>query len=650
MTFKAAQATNPSVLQAGTANWTVPVGIVLTDYLLVTTGISVAASWPTDGDNCTLTASRGTATVTKIRQLASGNMSNVVWVVTGVQAGDTLTTVSAQGNRQFTVLPFTQQLFVGVPVARTVSGKTTTVAGPAAPTAGRTQYSVFIGRTNTTGTPTYAHSGSLTVTQDFFYDRGDTASDPAIDIAVAHTDWTTGATGSVTITYPGASNTLNGMGFYVEEAAVAAPSPSVSLLWPNSMEATAVRAGFIVADTTTTKLAVSATSDMASPTLSAGVTTTDGLWHSQRVTGLTAGTDYYVQLECDGVLTGDVMAVHTLEPGEQISYTFLTGSCQDTGANGVVFDQMATESADFFVHQGDLHYADTSSEATWRAAFLSSMNAAKFKAMRSKWAMDYIYDNHDWAGQGNEADDWDPSVNPRAFVKELAGEYPLTGNLYKTWAHGRVRFFHTDMWTERDPDEAVESSTKRCMSQAQEDQFLADLEAATEPVLVWFTHWPLYTTLANGRWGSYTTQRDRIKAWLDARPGVRLRMVAIGGDSHSVSSDSGANQSAFGLIPTLNASAFSKTGSTVPSGTWDIVNYDVPDANGVYSRVTVTDDGRTVTLLWEAVDDTGAVVSTASWTRKVGTVTVSDGAGGEVPATVSVWDGTAEAPASLELV
>lgn len=615
MTFKAAQATNPSVLQAGTANWTVPAGIVLSDYLLVTTGISVPASWPTDGNNVTLTASRGTATVTKIKQIVSGNMSNAIWIVTGVQAGDTLTTVSAQGNRQFTVLPFSDQIIAGAPVIRTVSGKTTTVPGPAAPVTGRKQYTLFIGRTNSTGTPTYAHSGALTVTQDFFYDRGDTGVDPAIDIAVAHTDWTAGATGSVTITYPGASNTLNAMGMYFEEVPAAPPAPTVGLLWPNSMESAAIRAGFQVNNATTTKLAVSTSADMSAPVKSVGITTTDGLWHTARVNGLTPGTQYWVQLECDGVLTGPIMKTKTLKPGVPLSFNFLTGSCHSSGANAPIFDRMALETADFFVHQGDLHYADTSDAATWRSAFLTNMNSSKFLAFRSLIAMDYQYDNHDWAGQGNEADDWNATVNPRSFVKELASEYPLANNLYKTWVHGRVRFFHTDLWSERDDDALAESSSKRAMSQAQEDLFLADLAAATEPVIIWLAHWPLYATLPGGRWGSYTTQRDRIKAWLDARPGIRSRMIAIGGDSHSVSSDSGANQNAFGKMPTLNASPFYAAGAA-PSGTWDIVNYDVADNTGVYSRCTITDNVKTLTFKWEAIDEAGAVVSTATWTRK----------------------------------
>jgi hypothetical protein len=619
MTFKAAQSTAVSVTMSGTQSqaYTFLAGVVATDYLLVTAGISTPTSWPAGADSIQLVTNRPTATITKVvPEKISGNMASVAWVITGVQAGDQIwTTSTATAQRQVTVLCFSNPIFVGGVTVRTVSGKTTTVPGPAAPTAGRTQYTVFLGRTNTTGTPTYAHSGSLTVTQDFFHDRGDTTSDPAIDIELVHTNWTSGATGSITVTYPTASNTLNAMGFWLEEGAAAPVSPTVGFIWPNSTESTAIRAGFQVNNSASTKLAVSTASDMSGSVKTADVTTSDGLWHTARLTGLTPGTQYYVQLECDGVLTGPIMAVKTLKPGVPLSYKFLTGSCHSSGVNAAIFDQMATETADFFVHQGDLHYADTNVEATWRSAFVTNMNTSKFANFRTKMVMNYQYDNHDWAGQGFEADDWDPTINPRSMVKELSGEYPLSGNLYKTWVHGRVRFIHTDLWSERDDDALAESSTKRCMSAAQETQFLADLAAATEPLIIWIAHWPLYTTLPGGRWGSYTTQRDRIKAWLDARPGIRSRMIAIGGDSHSVSSDSGVNQTAFGKMPTLNASPFYAAGAA-PSGTWDIVNYDVPDTEGVYSRCTITDDIKTLTFKWEAIGESGAVVSTATWTRK----------------------------------
>lgn len=418
-----------------------------------------------------------------------------------------------------------------------------------------------------------------------------------------------------------------------------APTPTVDTFWSNSLEQNAIRCGFIVSNATSARLAISTSPDMTSSVYSSAVNPASGGWRSTRVTGLTAGTTYYAQMELDGVLVGDVIRVRTLTTARK-SYTFLTSSCQNTGSNHVVFDQMATEDADFFVHQGDLHYADTTDVATWRTAFLSSMNAARFKAMRSKFVMDYVYDNHDWAGQGTDASAWPSTPNPMSMVKEMAGEYPLAGNLFKTWVHGRVRFVHTDLWTERDSDTAAESSIKRAMSQAQEDLFLATLEAAKEPLIVWFAHWPLYTSTANGRWGSYTTQRNRIKAWLDARPGIRSRMIALGGDSHSVCADTGVNQNPFGAMPTLNASALDKSGG-LAGGTWDIVNFDTVEGSGYYARCTVTDTGEDISFKWEGVDQAGIVVSTATYTRKHVTPGVWDGTS-EIPGVAYVYDGVKE--------
>lgn len=629
---------------------TVPAGTVASDYvLLVATGST--GGTPVSPSSAVFTRSGGGGTFTSLMAVAQiSNSWMTVWKATGLVAGDAIT-LTLNGN----YLGFVTHSYFdndpGVAVSSTfsrggVSGGTNTAPAITGATAGDKFIVVSTERTTADGTVVNSRTNSTgaTVTGRYYFEEP-TSNDSSVDVS-EFTIASGTTSGTTAVVYSSTSG--NGGAITLKQGVATPPAPSVGLLWPNSMEATAVRAGFQVSNATSTKLAVSTASNMASPVLSSAVTTTDGLWHSARVTGLTAGTQYYVQLQCDGALTGPVMAVKTLNPGVPLSYVFLTGSCHNSGTNPTVFDRMALETADFFVHQGDLHYADTNVAATWRSAFLTNMNSSKFLAMRSKWAMDYQYDNHDWAGQGFEADDWDPTTNPRSFVKELAGEYPLAGNLYKTYVHGRVRFFHTDLWSERDDDALAESSSKRAMSQAQEDLFLVDLAAAQEPLIIWIAHWPLYTTLPGGRWGSYTTQRDRIKAWLDARPGIRSRMIAIGGDSHSVSSDTGANQTAFGNMPTLNASPFSASGAA-PSGTWDIVNYDVPDTDGVYSRCTITDTTATIKLKWEGVNQDGTVVSTASWERKFVTPGVYDGTK-EIPGVAYVYDGTKEILASdLEL-
>lgn len=597
---------------------TVPVGTVASDsVLLVATGST--GGTPVSPTSAVFSKAGGGGTFTALMAVTQiSNSWMTVWKATGLVAGDTITLTLNANYLGFV----THSYFDNDPGSAVstvfnrggVSGGTNTAPAITGATAGDKFIVVSTERTTVDGTTVTSRTNSTgaAVTSRYYYEEP-TSNDSSVDIS-EFTIASGTTSGTTAVLYSSTSG--NGGAITLKQSVAAPPAPSVGLFWPNSMEATAIRAGFQVSNSASTKLAVSTASNMAAPVKSAAVTTTDGLWHTARLTGLTAGTQYYVQLECDGVLTGPIMMVKTLNPGVPLSYKFLTGSCHSSGINAPIFDVMAADTADFFVHQGDLHYADTNVEATWRAAFLTNMNTSKFLAFRSKMGMDYQYDNHDWAGQGFEADDWDPTVNPRSMVKELAGEYPLSGNLYKTWAHGRVRFFHTDLWSERDDDAMAESSSKRCMSAAQETQFLADLAACTEPLIIWLAHWPLYTTLPGGRWGSYTTQRDRIKAWLDARPGIRSRMIAIGGDSHSVSSDSGANQTAFGKMPTLNASPF-YAGGAAPSGTWDIVNYDVPDNTGVYSRCTITDDVKTLTFKWEAINEAGAVVSTATWTRKL---------------------------------
>jgi hypothetical protein len=80
----------------------------------------------------------------------------------------------------------------------------------------------------------------------------------------------------------------------------------------------------------------------------------------------------------------------------------------------------------------------------------------------------------------------------------------------------------------------------------------------------------------------------------------------------------------------LNSSPFNQTGAAV-GGTWDIVNFDTVDADGYYSRVTITDDVNSITMLWESVDQDLQVIGSYERTWET--------PGSGLPVTLWVWDG-----------
>lgn len=345
-------------------------------------------------------------------------------------------------------------------------------------------------------------------------------------------------------------------------------------------------------------------------------------WVYAEVTGLTANTAYTLAVvdQATGA-TLDTLTGRSLAPAPQ-NFRFITGSCQrNTGASvGGVYSDMAAEGADFFVHQGDLHYADATTEPVWRAAMNFSLTQPPMKAFLKTTPMTYHTDNHDWGGNSSWRDSPVSTFAPTA-LRNLFGPQADDRGMYSTWSHGGVRFLDTDQWVSRDQavtNPLTDTAVGKTMLGLKQRQWLFDtLLAATEQLIVWFPSFPLYGNyLGNGRWGNYRDEAAIIGAWLDAHPGIKARIVCIGGDSHNVCADSGAH-TMWGL-PSLNASPIDRDTDIVGavSGTWDIANTTsggVGLTKGYYSRVDIAWAGRDVTLNWKAMEEGGAQV--ASWSR-----------------------------------
>lgn len=472
------------------------------------------------------------------------------------------------------------------------------------------------------------------------------------NIYLASLDLPAGDTGVTTVVATGAGGSSGNYvnQFFLEgpDAAPVAPEPTVLSAFTSRQGTDYLRTGWITKNISSLRMVLSSASDLSSPTYSDPVTVGESGWSTAKVSGLTPNTTYYMGIEADGVLldTGRLKAqTLTTEP---LSYVALTGSCQATGSANAVFTRMMDENAVFLAHQGDLHYSDTTDQSVWRAGLLSSMSSATYAPLMASVGMNYVYDNHDWAGQPKpDSPPWS-SPDPAEMYRELSGDYEDDHALYSTWVHGRVRWIKLDQWSERSLEDAPEDASKVCISATQEAWLLNLLETATEPIIVLLTSWPMYANpfIAAGRWGSYATQSNRIRDWITAHPAVVNRMICIGGDSHAVHADSGANNNCWGYMPSLNASAFDKAGG-VPSGTWDIGVFDTIDGDGYYSRVTITDSPSNIDFLWEAVQGSdGSVIM--SYHRKQATQAIWDGAA-EQPAHVTRWDGTREVISSIEI-
>lgn len=388
-------------------------------------------------------------------------------------------------------------------------------------------------------------------------------------------------------------------------------------------------------------------------------------WGSATFSGLASGTEYVVKWDVDGVPQTDaIIEARTLSTAPA-SFKFGAGSCQFTGSNHPVFDVMAAEGFAFLDHGGDLDYGDATDEPTWRAAKNASLNATRMKSMLEGLPMAYVYDNHDiirteplGGGSALSATNW----------KHLAGAtgWLSSDTLGRSWRNGRVLFVHPDLRTARDNYQTV--AEPRTMMGATQLQAFKDLltNAATDPdiaLVVWFTSWTS-VLWGSGRWGSYLTETADITAHIDAMPSLKAKIVQIAGDSHNLQADSGTRnyaEAAFKGIPSLNVSGFNRSSPALSGFSWDLGEESLrteaePEADwGAYSRVTIDDDGSTLTMLWEAVrvDPAGSTDVMSSFERSFGaaatgwTVIEWDGTT-ETVLTPVEWDGSTESVLSIE--
>jgi len=476
-----------------------------------------------------------------------------------------------------------------------------------------------------------------------------------------------GATGNTEVTWAHVGNNAAGQQLAIPSAA-AAPLPAtgrIGLHLATSVEHDRITVGF-------DRLAGSAVGVRidGGTAVAATVEASSG-WGSVTFTGLAPDSLHSIEFVVDGVLQTDVgLTARTFPaPGAPASFVAVTGSCQFTGSNHPVWDRIREDDPRVLAHMGDLHYADTSDLATWRAAVESSLTAPRMaQLLHDATAFTWTWDNHDrimlnpgGAGTALNLGTTDPAT--AAGWKQLAGSegWASADTAGRTFVIGRVRFIQTDHWTVRQDADQGLPAPLTMMGATQKAWWKSTLKAATEPVIVWLCQWTGQEH-ANGRWMSFPDETRELEAWLNARPEVKDRMVMVGGDSHSLQVTDGSRTEAqgqrFAGIPNWNISGFNRT-ATAGVGTpgW-LVDLPLrtsaqPEADwGGYSRISVVDDGDVLELTWEGVrvgpDGSTDVMATQAFTvAPPSAIGIFDSVTGET--LTPIWfDGTTEHPLGVE--
>jgi hypothetical protein len=486
----------------------------------------------------------------------------------------------------------------------------------------------LLARVRNAGVLTEVNVGTynLSVHGRFFRFRNTSGSTVLFETSIDATTWTQRAslTASWDLTnlYVGlrASGTT-GQTAYFDNINIVPPAPVVTTIWSSEASSTALSLGWTTANVTSARAVLSTDPSLTSAVYSSTLTPTINGNMTARFTGLTQGTMYYAGLEVDGVLNANGRGNYMTLIDGLANSKVIAGSCNLTGSTHAVFTRIKTEAPDFFTHMGDVHYADSNVEATWRAAFKSSIESSTFRPMLQTVTMTYDWDAHDTGGDGSDKDDGWSTFAPQA-VRELTGspEYVDTKALYRTWVHAGVRYIEIDRYTYRDQETVANTSAKSMLGTTQRAWLINLLQTSSELAIVLFDGFPHYSNLvAGGRWGSYPDERILIgNAIAGLAPEQKSKIVTISGDSHAVHADDGTN--AMWGVPNLCASPLNQTGVGAASGSWNIGNIDADDTRGYFSRLTWTYSAVTLTLslTWDAVRDDG--VSVMTWSKDFSTI------------------------------
>jgi len=351
--------------------------------------------------------------------------------------------------------------------------------------------------------------------------------------------------------------------------------------WSGNVSPTSVTVAIrLTASAQRVRLHVSQNENLSAPIFSPVVTTAAGLGNTVKlsVQGLQPDTDYYYGVEVAGMLRPETVSRGRFRtfPIGRASFRIAFGSCSDLrDANHGVFNAIRDEKPLLFVHMGDLHYANTNSDAAedYRTNYDQVLSHAVQAPFYRSLPVAYMWDDHDFAG--NDSDGSALGRNAaRAVYRERVPHYPIGptgGTIGQAFTIGRVRFIMTDLRSAASSAGANESATKSKMGAAQKAWFKQELINARDsgfPFILWVNTvpWISEAQLGDDSWAGYTTERTEIANFIRDN---RINNVAmLSGDMHGLAFDDGTHSdyATGGGSPMMVMHAAALTANAVPKG------------------------------------------------------------------------------------
>lgn len=365
--------------------------------------------------------------------------------------------------------------------------------------------------------------------------------------------------------------------------------------------------------------------------------------------GLPPATQWYYQLaDTPGggseTLAGPVGMCKTLPPsGSPQSFRVALVSCVTQAAAGTyAMNDWTGWNADLNIFTGDENYSDTTSTVlatqigvyeTQIASAGSGDSTAAAAGYGSSYAMMHArawgyYCRSDHESGPDNGDSGPDSAVPyiatniaaaqQVFPFGTLGDTASTPRgLYQAWTAGRVRFIMVDVRNQdRSPGTNTDNASKTMLGPTQLAWFYNQL-LQPEPlkIIVGDTQWmgdPTEYLITNGpdKWFSYTTERSAIISFMEAHAARVQNVMWWHGDCHALACST-AEQNTWGGFPVYCAAPMYNVGGGLDPGSFgQLWNNSDGNVQG-YGRITITDDGHTITSNFQGWDAVGQVARVA---------------------------------------
>lgn len=340
------------------------------------------------------------------------------------------------------------------------------------------------------------------------------------------------------------------------------------------------------------------------------------------ITGLDADTAYTYQIEAYGGLVGTLGNFKTAPTGNA-SFTIALSGDGETATNAAVFSQIKSISPLLFLHMGDMHYTNisTNNQSLFHAAFDTVFSQGRQASLYQNVPTAYVWDDHDYGP--NNADGSSASHNAACAVyRERVPHYPLaesavTGTVAQSFTIGRVLFLMTDQRSAASPRLATDNSSKTMLGTTQKAWFKDQIANNPDKLIVWVCPrvFGVVPQVDADNWGGFTTERTELVTHIHANaPG---RVVVLSADLHLMGIDNGAGTDFLpgGGEPLKVFQCAPLDKVPIVMGSYISLNEGAVSVNGVYGTMEVVDTGgSSVDVIWKGFNSSGTQLLSYSFT------------------------------------